>query len=190
MAGKFRSLSDMPESAAGCAAVAAHCLRHSASLSLRHGTSSALLLRPSASALSLAPALALRGGQLTRPDYVHSVLLGLLANTVAVHLCTLITGEGGRALITALKRARAAPAGAAQHGAEHERTRSSSLLRRRVLEPAARHLACLLACFLAYLLTYQLTGFVPMGYVVGSRPRLSVFEAPPPGGPPTIKAQR
>ena len=189
MAGKFRSLSDMPESA-GCAAVAAHCLRHSAaSLSLRHGASSALLLRPSASALSLAPALALRGGQLTRPDYVHSVLLGLLANTVAVHLCTLITGEGGRALITALKRARAAPAGAAQHGAEHERTRSSSLLRRRVLEPAARHLACLLACFLAYLLTYQLTGFVPMGYVVGSRPRLAVFEAPPPG-PPTIRGER
>ena len=53
------------------------------------------------------------------------------------------------------------------------------MLRRRVLEPAARHLACLLACFLAYLLTYQLTGFVPMGYVVGTKPRLTIFEAPP-----------
>ena len=164
----------MPES--GCAA-AAHCLRRSAcALSLRHGASSAPSLRPSASALSLAPALALRGGQLSRPDYVHSVLLGLLANTVAVHLCTLITGEGGRALI-GLLRARAPPAGAEEHGAEQHA--GGRLLRRRVLETAARHLACLIACFLAYLLTYELTGFVPMGYVVGTRPRLAIFEAPP-----------
>ena len=148
-------------SESGCATTA-HCLRHSAfALSLRHG------------APSLGSALSLRGGQLSRPDYVHSVLLGLLANTVAVHLCTLITGEGGRALID-LIRARAAPAGADPHGAAR-----SSVLRRRVLEPAARHLACLLACFLAYLLTYQLTGFVPMGYVVGTKPRLTIFEAPP-----------
>jgi hypothetical protein len=167
----------MPES--GCAA-AAHCLRRSAcALSLRHGASSAPSLRPSASALSLAPALALRGGQLSRPDYVHSVLLGLLANTVAVHLCTLITGEGGRALID-LIRSRAAPVGGEQRGADQHGAARSSLLRRRVLEPAARHLACLLACFLAYLLTYHLTGFVPMGWVVGSKPRLTIFEAPRP----------
>ena len=156
-------------SESGCAP--AHCLRHSAfALSLRHGASSAP---------SLGSALSLRGGQLSRPDYVHSVLLGLLANTVAVHLCTLITGEGGRALID-LIRARAAPGGADPHGADQHGAARSSVLRRRVLEPAARHLACLLACFLAYLLTYQLTGFVPMGYVVGTKPRLTIFEAPRP----------
>ena len=86
----------MHESLRGCAAAlhsaAAHCLRHSAfALSLRHDSSSGPFVSPSAS-VSLAPALALRGGQLSRADYVHSVLLGLLANTVAVHLCTLITG--------------------------------------------------------------------------------------------------
>ena len=159
-------------SAAAAHSAAAHCLRHSAfALSLRHDSSSG----PSAS-VSLAPALALRGGHLSRADYVHSVLLGLLANTVAVHLCTLITGEGGRALI-GLLRARAPPAGAEEHGAEQHA--GGRLLRRRVLETAARHLACLVACFLAYLLTYELTGFVPMGYVVGTRPRLAIFEAPP-----------
>ena len=115
---------------------------------------------------SLAPALALRGGQLSRPDFVHSVLLGLLANTAAVHLCTLMTGA-----LTAR------PATVGDHN-DHRRTHSS--LARRVLEPAARHLACLLVCFLAYLLTYQLTGFVPMGYVVGTKPRLTIFEAPRP----------
>ena len=170
----------MHESLRGCAAAlhsaAAHCLRHSAfALSLRHDSSSGPFVGPSAS-VSLAPALALRGGQLSRADYVHSVLLGLLANTVAVHLCTLITGEGGRALI-GLIRARAPPAGAERHGAEQHG--GGRLLRRRVLETAARHLACLIACFLAYLLTYELTGFVPMGYVVGTRPRLAIFEAPP-----------
>ena len=163
-------------SAAAAHSAAAHCLRHSAfALSLRHDSSSGPLVSPSAS-VSLAPALALRGGHLSRADYVHSVLLGLLANTVAVHLCTLITGEGGRALI-GLLRARAPPAGAEEHGAEQHA--GGRLLRRRVLETAARHLACLVACFLAYLLTYELTGFVPMGYVVGTRPRLAIFEAPP-----------
>ena len=162
-------------SPAAAHSAAAHCLRHSAfALSLRHDSSSGPLVSPSAS-VSLAPALALRGG-LSRADYVHSVLLGLLANTVAVHLCTLITGEGGRALI-GLLRARAPPAGAEEHGAEQHA--GGRLLRRRVLETAARHLACLIACFLAYLFTYELTGFVPMGYVVGTRPRLAIFEAPP-----------
>ena len=163
-------------SAAAAHSASAPCLRHSAfALRLMHDSPSGLFASPSAS-VSLAPALALRGGQLSPPNYVHSVLLGLLANTVAVHLCTLITGEGGRALI-GLLRARAAPAGAEEHGAEQHA--GGRLLRRRVLETAARHLACLIACFLAYLLTYELTGFVPMGYVVGTRPRLAIFEAPP-----------
>lgn len=104
---------------------------------------------------SLAPALALRGGQLSRPDFVHSVLLGLLANTAAVHLCTLMMG-----VLTAR------PATAGDHD-DHHRTHSS--LARRVLEPAARHLACLAACWLAYLVVFHLTGFVPMGFVQGRR---------------------
>ena len=163
-------------SAAAAHSASAPCIRHSAfALRLMHDSPSGLFVSPSAS-VALARALSLRGGPLSHDDYVHSVLLGLLANTVAAHLRTLITGEGGRALI-GLLRARAPPAGAEEHGAEqHAGVR---LLRRRVLETAARHLACLIACFLAYLLTYELTGFVPMGYVVGTRPRLAIFEAPP-----------
>ena len=104
----------------------------------------------------LQSALLLRGGRLSRPEYLHSVLLALVANAIAVHLCTFAE--------TALR-----------HLQEPQRVQSR---RWRVLETVARHVASFGACLLAYLAVFHLTGFMPMGFVVGAAPAVRLFNPP------------
>ena len=84
----------------------------------------------------------LRGGggnstSMLPPNFGHAVLLGLVANTVGVMMCSMLSV-----------------------------TRATTPLH--VLQNFA-------ALFFSFLLMYFLTGFVPMGYVPGSAPLMSVF---------------
>ena len=108
----------------------------------------------------------MRGSRATRLPASWSVLLGLLANSLAMHLTTCGTDW----LCTCVSRAHERNYG---DGARHQLLRqlSGSLL---------WHLATLAAGFVAYLLVFRLTGFVPMGYVLGNQPAIPLF-APPVG---------
>ena len=94
------------------------------------------------------------GSDLTWSVYGHSVLLGLIANSVAVLLSS-------AAMETLTARA-------AQHDTARSRLRTCA-------EVLVRYLAVLLVTFSAYLIVFHLTGFVPMGYVLPARPLLPSF---------------
>ena len=102
-------------------------------------------------------ALSLLRGDLARPEFVHSVLLGLVANTVAMQLCTVASTRICARLPSS------------DEPRSQLRTLSDTLL---------WHLATFVAGFAAYLLVFRLTGFVPMGFVVGSTPAIPVFQPP------------
>ena len=116
---------------------------------------SALLLRGGLQSL-------LWGGELSRAEFVHSVLLGLVANSIAMHLCTLSTDW----LCSCVRPATSDDGG------------SRGQLLRRLSSSALWHLATLVAGFVAYLVVFRLTGFVPMGYVMGNKPAIPLFEPP------------
>ena len=103
------------------------------------------------------------GGDLPRDEFVHSVLLGLLANSLAMHLCTI-----GTDWLCARVRPHASSSSDDSRGQLLRRLSSSVLW----------HLATLAAGFVTYLLVFRLTGFVPMGYVMGTRPAIPLFEPP------------
>ena len=102
-----------------------------------------VLIRTAAVSGGRASALLLRGGGNSTaalpPNFVHAVLLGLVANTVGVMM-------GNTLSVTSV---------------------STPL---HVLQNAA-------ALFFSFLLMYFLTGFVPMGFVPGTVPLLSIFAA-------------
>lgn len=90
-----------------------------------------------------------RGGSILRhfpPHFVHSVILGLVANSVAVMLTHTLTD-----LVPISVR---------------------SVSQRRVL---AGLINCLVG-FVCFFIVYLLTGFVPMGYVSGTEPLFSWFK--------------
>ena len=80
------------------------------------------------------------------PQFVHAVLLGLIANTAAVVI--------GDAL-----------------SASHSFSEPKMPLARR----ASHYAQNCVAMFMGFFVVYLLTGFVPMGYVPGANPLLSGF---------------
>ena len=103
----------------------------------------------------------LRGGAVAHEHFVHAVVLGLVANSFAVVLCTACD----RINASALRRVTAEAPVLSRLG-----TTGTAVLRH-VLGPAVK----LLAAFAAYYVVYVATGFVPMGFVAGSSPLLKSF---------------
>jgi len=103
----------------------------------------------------------LRGGAVAHEHFVHAVVLGLVANSFAVVLCTACD----RINASALRRVTAEAPVLSRLG-----TTGTAVLRH-VLGPALK----LLAAFAAYYMVYVATGFVPMGFIAGSSPLLKSF---------------
>lgn len=94
------------------------------------------------------PALRIRGGSYTNvlpPHFVHAVLLGLFANSLAEVMAAM--------LLSVLEPF----------------TNQSSM------RPVRVYTCKLFAVFTSYLAVFILTGFVPMGYVPGAKPLLPIF---------------
>ena len=99
-----------------------------------------------ACAPALKSALDLRGGEAQASALLHSVLLSLVSNAMAVAVSSILTDESLR------------------HSPLSRAHRWGHLL-----------LRAFVVAMVAYAVVYACTGFVPMGYVQGSAPLLGFF---------------
>ena len=91
---------------------------------------------------------------LDRSELTHSVVLGIIANTAAVHLLRSVE------LVIAAER----------------RRRHKEGIKSRFEHAIIRHSITIICAFLSYYLVYAFTGFVPMGFVTGAKPLIPYFD--------------